>query len=220
MSEGQVVQRLAALDGGVPVERLRDGQLAEADWPALMGSFGRLDKLPILVDDAPGITPAHLRAGALRARALEGLGLIVVDYLQLMRTGHRSKGRYEEVTEISQALKALAKDLQVPVLALSQLNRDCEARGDKHPMLSDLRESGSLEQDADVVIFLYREEMYDDKTDQLGLCEVHVAKHRNGATGKLTLGFKSALARFEDVTVVRRDIEDMARRRDINGDWL
>jgi replicative DNA helicase len=208
MSALQVTQRLVSLDSAGPVVSLRDGKLAESEWAAFLRTLAALEGAAVWVDDTPGATPAHVRAGALRVRAASGLDLVVVDYLQLMRSGHRPRGRYEEVTEISQSLKALAKDLHVPVLALSQLSRECESRADKHPVLSDLRESGSLEQDADVVAFLYRDVMYDPDTLRPELTEVNVAKHRNGPPGKLNLVFQPGTARFVDA-----DLRTV-------GDWL
>jgi replicative DNA helicase len=220
MSAAQLVQRLAALDSGASVHNLREGKLTEEEWPRVVQSLDRLERLPILLDDTPGVTPARLRSSALRARAVAGLDLLVVDYLQLMRPGHRTPGKYEAITEISQSLKELARDLDVPVLAVSQLNRDCETRSDKRPMLSDLRESGALEQDADVVVLLYRDEVYDANTPEHGIAEVHVAKHRNGPTGKLNLLFRGETSSFATVRLETRNIEELRRRRDVDVECL
>lgn len=204
MSRDQVTRRLTALEGEIGISSLKTGKLAEFEWPVFMKTTDSLDRLPLWIDDRPGITPAHLRAEAMKVEATAGpLDLIIVDYLQLMRTGHKSQGRYEDVTEIGQALKALAKDLNVPVLALSQLNRNCESRADKHPQLHDLRESGDLEQTANVVLFIYRDEVYDPNTAAVNLADVDVAKNRDGGEGRAQLYFQKHLARFLDADITR-----------------
>src|SRR5262249_39866864 len=163
--------------------RLRTGKLAADDWPRLTTACDALMKAPIYVDDSGSITMMEIRSKARRLKSKEpNLGLIVVDYLQLMTSGATVENRVQEVSQISRSLKVLARDLDVPVLALSQLSRAVEQRHDKRPILSDLRESGSLEQDADLVIFIYRDEYYNEESDQQGLAEIHLAKHRNGPT--------------------------------------
>ena len=168
-------------------------------------AVSRLDSAPIFIDDNPNLTVMDIRARSRRLRKSEGdLGLVIVDYLQLMTGRNRAENRQVEVAEISRGLKILARELEVPVVALSQLSRGLEARQDKRPMLSDLRESGSLEQDADVVLFIYREEQYDPETpiDRRGDAEIIVAKHRNGPTGSVHLAFLSQYARFDNMSRV------------------
>lgn len=208
MSAEQVVRRLVSLESAVPVTSLRTGSLAESDWPAFAKATDTLDRLPIWVDDAAGITPEYLRAAVMRLDAEHGLDLVVVDYLQLMRLAGRQKSRYETVTEIGQSLKALARNLDVPVLALSQLNRSCEARLDKHPQLHDLRESGDLEQTANVVILLYRDELYNENTERPNIADVTVAKNRDGPEGTCSLFFRKELAQFQNAEVRRQNVED------------
>ncbi|MHB1929021.1 MAG: DnaB-like helicase C-terminal domain-containing protein [Acidimicrobiales bacterium] len=164
--------------------------------------MGRLGEAPLYIDDNPNVTVMEVRAKARRMKSKEGLGLIVVDYLQLMTGRSSAENRQVEVSEISRGLKILARELEVPVVALSQLSRTLESRADKRPILADLRESGSLEQDADVVLFLYRDEMYNPDSADRGTAEVIVAKHRNGATGKMSLAFLDHYTRFADMARV------------------
>jgi replicative DNA helicase len=201
MSKSEVTQRLMCSEAKVESQRLRSGNLAPDDWPRLTAACDRLSKAPIWVDDTGSITMMEIRSKARRLKMREpGLGLIVVDYLQLMTSGSNAENRVQEVSQISRALKVLARDLDVPVLALSQLSRAVEQRHDKRPILSDLRESGSLEQDADLVMFIYRDEYYNpDTTDQQGLAEVHLAKHRNGPTDTKKLSFLKRFAKFADL---------------------
>ncbi len=201
MSKSEVTQRLMCSEAKVESQRLRSGNLAPDDWPRLTAACDRLSKAPVYVDDTGSITMMEIRSKARRLKMREpGLGLIVVDYLQLMTSGSNAENRVQEVSQISRALKVLARDLDVPVLALSQLSRAVEQRHDKRPILSDLRESGSLEQDADLVLFIYRDEYYNpDTTDQQGLAEVHLAKHRNGPTGVVKLSFLKRFAKFADL---------------------
>jgi replicative DNA helicase len=200
MSRQEVAQRLICSRGRVDAHRIRTGKLSKDDWPRLTQACGQLESAPLFVDDTPGLSLLELRARAQTLKRREpNLGLIVVDYLQLMTTGRNEESRLQEVSRISRDLKAIAKDLDVPVIALSQLNRSPEQRHDKRPMLSDLRESGSIEQDADLVMFLYREEYYErDETDDSnkGVAEVIVAKHRNGPTGDFKVAFISKYAKF------------------------
>lgn len=202
MSEEQIVQRLISLDSAVGSTSLREGCFGEHELEAVMGSMGRLSDLPIHINESSGIAPAFIRAEVARIEALHGpVDLIVVDYLQLMRCDGKQRDRYETVTEVSQGLKAAAKDLKIPVLALSQLSRSVETRADKRPILSDLRESGGIEQDSDVVMFIYRDEMYDENTERKNIADVIIAKHRNGPTGAVSLFFQKHLAKFQNADI-------------------
>jgi replicative DNA helicase len=201
MSKSEVTQRLMCSEAKVESQRLRSGNLAPDDWPRLTAACDRLAKAPVYVDDTGSITMMEIRSKARRLKMREpALGLIIVDYVQLMTSGSNAENRVQEVSQISRSLKVLARDLDVPVLALSQLSRAVEQRHDKRPILSDLRESGSLEQDADLVFFIYRDEYYNpDTTDQQGLAEVHLAKHRNGPTDVVKLSFLKRFAKFADL---------------------
>jgi replicative DNA helicase len=200
MSRQEVAQRLICSRGKVDAHHIRTGKLAKDDWPRLAQACGQLESAPLYVDDTPALSLLELRARAQTLKRREpNLGLVVVDYLQLMTTGRSEESRLQEVSSISRGLKEIAKDLDVPVVALSQLNRSPEQRHDKRPMLSDLRESGSIEQDADLVMFLYREEYYDrDDADDTkkGIAEVIIAKHRNGPIGSFNVAFISRYAKF------------------------
>jgi replicative DNA helicase len=200
MSKAEVTQRLMCSEAKVESQRLRTGKLAADDWPRLTAACDKLAKAPLYVDDTGSITMMEIRSKARRLKAREpNVGLIVVDYLQLMTSGSTAENRVQEVSQISRSLKVLARDLDVPVLALSQLSRAVEQRHDKRPILSDLRESGSLEQDADLVAFIYRDEYYNDESDQQGLAEVILAKHRNGPTDTVKLSFLKRYAKFADL---------------------
>jgi replicative DNA helicase len=200
MSKTEVTQRLMCSEAKVESQRLRTGKLAPDDWPRLTAACDKLAKAPVYVDDTGSITMMELRSKARRLKSREpGLGLVIVDYLQLMTSGTNPENRVQEVSQISRQLKVLARDLDVPILALSQLSRAVEQRHDKRPILSDLRESGSIEQDSDVVMFIYRDEYYNEESDQQGLAEVHVAKHRNGPTGSEKLSFLKRYAKFADL---------------------
>ncbi len=196
MSDEQVVQRLVSADTGIDAQRLRLGQLHEDEWPLFVQATGVLSELPIFIDDTPSISAMQLRTKARRLHAEHGLDLIIVDYLQLMTSDVRVENRVQEVSYISRMLKGLARELEVPLVAASQLSRAVEQRTDKRPVLSDLRESGSLEQDADVVMFIYREEMYKPETEKQHVSDIIVAKHRNGPTGVVQLYFRQQLAQF------------------------
>jgi len=200
MSRQEVAQRLICSRGKVDAHHIRTGKLSKDDWPRLAQACGQLESAPLYVDDTPALSLLELRARAQTLKRREpNLGLVVVDYLQLMTTGRSEESRLQEVSSISRGLKEIAKDLDLPVVALSQLNRSPEQRHDKRPMLSDLRESGSIEQDSDLVMFLYREEYYErDETDDSnkGVAEVIVAKHRNGPTGDFKVAFISKYAKF------------------------
>ena len=200
MSKSEVTQRLMCSEAKVESQRLRTGKLAAEDWPRLTAACDKLAKAPIYVDDTGSITMMEIRAKARRLKTQEPtLGLIIVDYLQLMTSGASVENRVQEVSQISRQLKVLARDLDVPVLAMSQLSRAVEQRHDKRPILSDLRESGAIEQDADLVFFIYRDEYYNEESDQQGLAEVICAKHRNGPTGAEKLSFPKRYAKFADL---------------------
>lgn len=197
MSKEQLVYRLLCSEAKVDASRLRGGYLAESDWPKLTQAAGHLSDAPIYIDDTPAISVLEMRAKARRLQREKGLGFIIVDYLQLMRAGGRVESREREISEISRSLKALAKELNVPVIALSQLNRAVESRQDKRPQMSDLRESGAIEQDADVICFVYRDEVYNPETADRGIAEVIIGKQRNGPTGTVRLKFFNEYTRFE-----------------------
>jgi replicative DNA helicase len=204
MSKSEVTQRLMCSEAKVESQRLRSGRLTQDDWPRLTAACDKLTKAPIYVDDTGSITMMELRSKARRLKSREpGLGLIIVDYIQLMSTGASVENRVQEVSQISRQLKVLARDLDVPILALSQLSRAVEQRHDKRPILSDLRESGSIEQDADLVAFVYRDEYYNgEESESQGLAEVILSKHRNGPTGMVKLSFLKRYAKFADLAAV------------------
>jgi replicative DNA helicase len=200
MSKAEVTQRLMCSEAKVESQRLRSGKLAVDDWPRLTAACDKLAKAPVYVDDTGSITMMELRSKARRLKSREpGLGLIVVDYMQLMTSGTTVENRVQEVSQISRQLKVLARDLDIPILAMSQLSRAVEQRHDKRPILSDLRESGSIEQDSDLVLFVYRDEYYNDESDQQGLAELILAKHRNGPTDMVKLSFLKRYAKFADL---------------------
>lgn len=200
-SREQIVDRLLCAQAMVDGWKLRTGNLSESDFPAIGMAMGTLAEAPIFIDDSPILTPIEIRTRARRLQAENKLGLIVVDYLQLLATqrGYGSDNRVQEVSEISRSLKAIARELNVPVIALSQLNRSVESREKKIPQLSDLRDSGSIEQDADVVMFMYREDYYDKDTERKGVTDILIRKHRNGPIGEVELHFKTEHARFYDI---------------------
>lgn len=200
MSKEQLVMRMLAAAARIDQKRLRTGQLNADEWGAFLQKIGPLSSAPIYIDDTPAITIRELRAKARRLQSREGdLGLILVDYLQLMGGSGHSENRQQEVSEISRSLKALARELNVPIIALSQLSRTVEQTKDKRPQLSHLRESGSLEQDADIVLFIHREEYYNEDTDRRGIADLIIAKHRNGPTGTVELAFQNELTRFDNL---------------------
>ncbi|HEY4977438.1 MAG TPA: replicative DNA helicase [Gaiellaceae bacterium] len=203
MSKAEVTQRLMCSEAKVESQKLRSGKLSPEDWPRLTAACDKLARAPIYVDDTGSITMMEIRSKARRLKAREpNLGLVIVDYLQLMTSGASVENRVQEVSAISRNLKVLARDLEVPIVALSQLSRAVEQRQDKRPILSDLRESGAIEQDADIVGFIYRDEYYNDESDQQGLAEVIVAKHRNGPTDTVKLSFLKRYAKFADLAAV------------------
>ncbi|HEU18955.1 MAG TPA: replicative DNA helicase [Deltaproteobacteria bacterium] len=205
MSREQLAIRMLASEARVDSQRLRKGFLGETDWPKLTTAAGTLSDAAIYIDDTPAISVLEMKAKARRLKAEHGLGLIVLDYLQLMRGRDSSMPREQEISEISRSLKSLAKELNVPVVALSQLNRQVESRTDKRPQMADLRESGAIEQDADVILFIYRDEVYNKSEDnpEKGLAEIIVGKQRNGPTGKVKLSFLNDYTRFENLAKTR-----------------
>jgi replicative DNA helicase len=206
MSNEQVVQRLLSQETGIDSQRLRTGKLAENEWPLLTHAIEVLGDTHIYLDDTPAITPLALRTKCRRLHMEFGLDLVVLDYLQLMGGDTRTDNRVQEVSYISRNLKILARELNVPVLAAAQLSRAVEQRTDKRPVLSDLRESGSLEQDADIVMFIYRPDQYEKDTEKQNVAEILVAKHRNGPTGSVELVFLNHLAKFVDAATRHIDL--------------
>ncbi len=202
MSHRELTQRMLCSEARVDATRMRNGKLLESDWPKISHAVGRLGESPIFIDDNPHLTIMEIRAKARRLKSREGLGLIIIDYMQLMSGRSNAENRQVEISEMSRGLKILARELNVPVIALSQLSRNLESRADKRPVLSDLRESGSLEQDADVVIFLYRDEVYNRDTPDRGTAEVIVAKHRTGPIGVTHLAFLDHYTRFANMARV------------------
>ncbi len=198
MSSQQLVFRLFSSLGAINQKRLRTGKLEDTDWDGLNSAFRMLKQAPVYIDETPGLSPAQIRARARRMKREHDIGLIVIDYLQLMQVPNNRENRATEIAEISRGLKALAKELNVPVIALSQLNRALEQRPNKRPVMADLRESGSIEQDADLILFIYRDEVYNPDTPSKGLAEVIIGKHRNGSTGILELLFQGEFLRFQN----------------------
>lgn len=207
MGSQQLVLRMLCAEAGVDMQSARKGKLRAEDWRKVAGAIGKLSESPIFIDDTPGITPLELRAKCRRLKQTENIGLVIVDYLQLMEAGKHLDSREREISMISRSLKALAKELNIPVIALSQLNRSLESRSEKHkrPMLSDLRESGAIEQDADLVLFIYRPETYgiefydNDAKPTKGTAEVIVGKQRNGPIGTARVAFRGDIGRFENL---------------------
>lgn len=198
MSKEQLVQRLLCSHARVDAQKVRTGYLSAQDWPLLTAAAGKLSEAPIYIDDTPGISVLELRAKARRLKAHQDIKLLVLDYLQLMRGSDNAESRQQEISEISRSLKALARELNVPIIAISQLSRAVESRTDHRPQLSDLRESGAIEQDADVVVLLMREEYYNATEQNKGLAEAIIAKQRNGPVGTVTLSFIKEFTRFEN----------------------
>lgn len=200
MPGDSLAMRMMSSLGHIDQHKLRTGKLAESDWPRITSAIGLLSEAPIYVDDTPALSPLELRSRARRIKREHGLGLIVIDYLQLMQGSSGSnENRATEISEISRSLKALAKELDVPVIALSQLNRSLEQRPNKRPVMSDLRESGAIEQDADVITFIYRDEVYNpETTDSKGVAEIIIGKQRNGPIGTTRLSFLGQYTRFEN----------------------
>jgi replicative DNA helicase len=207
MSAEQLVQRLISAETGIDSQRLRIGNLREEEWPTFIQATGALSDTMIFIDDTPSISAMQVRTKARRLYAEFGLDLIVIDYLQLMQGDRRTENRVQEISFLSRNLKGLARELNIPVVVASQLSRAVEQRNDKRPMLSDLRESGSIEQDADIVVFIYRDDYYTPETDQANIAEVIVSKHRNGPTGMVPLFFRKELAQFLEVEFLREELD-------------
>ena len=199
MGATQLAMRMIGSVGRLPAQHLRTGRLQPDDWEKLSGALGRLNEAPILIDETPALTAIEVRSRARRMSKQYGkLGLVIVDYLQLMQASSSGENRATEISEISRAMKALAKELKVPVMALSQLNRSLEQRPNKRPVMSDLRESGAIEQDADVILFIYRDEVYNPDTQDKGVAEIIIGKQRNGPIGTVRLTFLGEYTRFEN----------------------
>lgn len=201
MPSDSLAMRMMSSLGRIDQHRIRTGKLNDDDWPRVTSAVHMLSEAPLYIDDSPGLSPAEMRARARRLAKESGqLGLIVVDYLQLMKVpGFKAENRTAEISEISRSLKSLAKELKVPVVALSQLNRSLEQRQDKRPVMSDLRESGAIEQDADLICFIYRDEVYNEDSPEKGIAEIIIAKQRNGPIGKVRVTFLGKYTRFEDL---------------------
>lgn len=201
MSKIEITMRLLSAEARVPLHHLRSGRLSEDEWTKLARRIGEVSEAPLFIDDSPNMTMMEVRAKARRLKQRHDLRLIVLDYLQLMSSAKRVESRQQEVAELSRGLKLLAKELEVPVIAVSQLNRGPEQRTDKRPQLSDLRESGSIEQDSDVVILLHRDDYYEKESARAGEADFIVAKHRNGPTDVITVAFQGHFSRFVDMSV-------------------
>jgi replicative DNA helicase len=194
----QLAMRLLSSLGRIDQHRVRTGKLDDDDWPRLTSAVGLLAEAKMFIDDTPALSPNELRARSRRLAREHGLGLIVIDYLQLMQVSGSRENRVNEISEISRSLKGLAKELNVPVIALSQLNRSLEQRPNKRPVMSDLRESGAIEQDADVIVFIYRDEVYNEDSPDKGTAEIIIGKQRNGPIGSVRLTFLGQYTRFEN----------------------
>jgi replicative DNA helicase len=200
MSKDQVGNRILCSEAMVDSNKVRTGQIEDEDWVKLATTLGTLSDAPIYIDDTPGISIMEIRAKCRKLKLEKNIGLIVIDYLQLIQgSGNKNASREQEISEISRSLKILAKELDVPVIALSQLSRGAEKRDDKRPMLSDLRESGAIEQDADIVIFLYRDDYYNEESEKKNIAEVILAKHRGGSTGTVELVWMGNYTKFGDL---------------------
>ncbi|MDR1705091.1 MAG: replicative DNA helicase [Clostridiales bacterium] len=199
MSRSELVSRVLCSEAHVEAQRLRTGELDPDDWANIVRALGPISEAPLYLDDSPGITVPELRAKCRRLKLEKGLGLIVVDYLQLMNGSKRAESRQQEISEISRSLKSIAREMEAPVIALAQLSRACEQRADHRPILSDLRESGAIEQDADVVAFIYRDEYYYPDTEKRGIAELIIAKQRNGPTGTVELAFIGNYVKFNNL---------------------
>ncbi len=205
MSREQLVTRILCGEAMVDQQKVRTGQLSDEDWQKLTKAAGPLSQAPLYIDDSPSISVVEMRAKCRRLKSESGLAMVIIDYLQLMQGNRKTENRQQEISDISRSLKSLARELQVPVIALSQLSRAVEQRQDKKPIMADLRESGSLEQDADLIIFIYRDEYYKPDTDKQGIAEIIIGKQRNGPVGSVELGFFKEFTKF--VTLERRQEE-------------
>ncbi|GAB3775123.1 replicative DNA helicase [Nocardioides ginsengisegetis] len=199
MTRSEITMRLLSAEAKVPLNHIRNGQMNDDDWAKLARKMGEVSSAPMFIDDSPNMTMMEIRAKARRLKQRHDLQLIVIDYMQLMSSGKKVESRQLEVSEFSRQIKLLAKELELPIIALSQLNRGPEQRGDKRPMMSDLRESGSLEQDADMVILLHRDDVYEKESTRPGEADLIVAKHRNGPTRDITVAFQGHYSRFVDM---------------------
>ena len=201
MSKEQLVNRMLSMESNVDSQKLRVGSLTDSDWDAVVEGIGVIGNSKLIIDDTPGISITELRSKCRKMKLEYGLSLVIIDYLQLMSGSSKGGGdnRQQEISEISRSLKALAREMQAPVIALSQLSRACETRQDHRPMLSDLRESGAIEQDADVVMFLYRDDYYNKDTDMPNIAEVIIAKQRNGPIGTIQLMWRPELTKFANL---------------------
>jgi replicative DNA helicase len=199
MSKIEIVNRMLSAEAGIDSEKIKTGRFDDRDWRRLGDALGRLSDAPLFIDDTPSISMLEITAKCRRLKQKHGLDLVVIDYLQLMQSHRKVDSRQEEVSQISRGLKMLAKELKCPVIALSQLSRQPESRVDKRPMLSDLRESGSIEQDADIVAFIYRDEVYDEQSPEKGIAELIISKHRNGQTATVKLAFLGHLTKFANL---------------------
>jgi replicative DNA helicase len=210
MSKEQIVLRMLCSEARVGNTKVRTGHLGERDFPKLVDAASKIAEAPIFIDDTPALTITEMRAKARRLHMENPLSLIVVDYLQLMRSPTYSHSREQEISDISRSLKALAKELNIPVIALSQLNRSVESRTDKRPVMSDLRESGAIEQDADLIMFIYRDEVYNDDSPDKGVAEIILSKHRSGAIGTVRVAFSPEFTRFDNLEEDRADLADLS----------
>ncbi|MCX7661309.1 MAG: replicative DNA helicase, partial [Candidatus Omnitrophica bacterium] len=199
MSKEQLVQRMLCSHAKINAHKVRTGYLSTSDWPRLTAAAGKLSEAPIFIDDTPAMSILELRAKARRLKAHQDIKLIIVDYLQLIRGTGNAENRQQEISEISRFLKSLARELNIPVIAISQLSRAVERREDRKPQLSDLRESGAIEQDADLVVLIFREEYYTPTPENEGIAEIIIAKQRNGPTGSIKLAFIKEYTRFENL---------------------
>jgi len=210
MGNDQIVQRFVSMETGINTQKLRTGQLDAREYSRFVEATGRLGNLRIFIDDSAAITPIEMRTKCRRIAHEFGLDLVIVDYMQLMSAGTGyENNRVQEISYISRSLKEMARELNVPVFSAAQLSRAVEQRQDKHPMLSDLRESGSIEQDSDIVMFLYRDIMYNEATEFPNKAEIIVAKHRNGPTGTIDLHFERSLTKFSDAKTMKIDLNSL-----------
>jgi replicative DNA helicase len=199
MTRSEITMRLLSAEARVPLNHIRNGPMTDEDWNKVASTTGRVSSAPLFIDDSPNMTMMEIRAKARRLKQRHDLRLIVIDYLQLMTSGKRVESRQIEVSESSRQIKLLAKELEIPIVALSQLNRGPEQRADRRPMMADLRESGAIEQDSDIVMLLHREDVYERESTRPGEADIIVAKHRNGPTRDLTVLFQGHYSRFVDM---------------------
>lgn len=205
MPKEQIVNRIICSQSRVNTGKVRNGEINADDWEKIGEIVDKVASAPIYIDDTASVTVSQIRAKCRRLKQTRNLALVVIDYLQLMQSSGRTESRQQEISEISRSLKILSKELDIPVVALSQLSRASEGRSDKRPMLSDLRESGAIEQDADIVMFLYRDDYYNKDTDEKNIAECIIAKHRNGETGTFKLGFQGEFSKFSNIEYVAKE---------------